>query len=356
MSDEVSLEEQLDALDGELQSLQEQVALSLHRQHMADLDKSIGELPQQVEEIRTRGYRYKRYLEGKVEAIKRKWGPAKAAMRREIEAAEKELQPLYDELAKKISALQRTSSSARLKGEIASLESKLKHLKARVGTADDAVRATYSAVEQTQRQAQSQVRDVLWLLDQLDQASFDLLAEENAIQGVRAKWWRDGKNKGPEGNLYLTDQRLVFEQKEKVATKKVLFVATEKETLQEMLFEAPIGAVEEAKASSKGLLGQQDHVDFTFGAGVEYANAHFHLQGEDSEFWTALVNRVQNGDISRERFYAEGEQPGDAGQALEETLANAPERCSSCGAPFDTPLTKGQRQAQCEYCGTIMRW
>ena len=40
--------------------------------------------------------------------------------------------------------------------------------------------------------------------------------------GVKAVWTKDGKEdkSDPEGTLYLTDQRLLFEQKEEVATKK----------------------------------------------------------------------------------------------------------------------------------------
>jgi predicted nucleic acid-binding Zn-ribbon protein len=342
--------ERLEALSETLQSLQERVALSDYKQYMADFDTHIVALPGQIEEIRARGYRYKGFLEGKLQALQGKWQTARSDMDREIAQSENLLGRMCSEAADQVGRAYQAPAA------IAAAESVLSSLEARVGAAEQAVQATYSGIQAALSQAQQQTQETLWMLDQIDQAEFDLLAEENPVQAVRAKWWRDGDDKGPSGILYLTDQRLIFEQKEEVATKKVLFIATEKEVVQEMLFEAPIGSIESVKASHKGLMGHQDHLDFTFGSAAPYSTAHFHIDGQDSAYWDGLVKRVQNGDIRREWHYAEGEPQEAAAQALEDSLANAPEKCSSCGAPFDAPIAKGQRQIQCEYCGTTMRW
>jgi predicted nucleic acid-binding Zn-ribbon protein len=342
--------EQLDALSTTLQELQERVAFSDYKQYMANFDTDITVLPDQIAEIRARGYRYKSFMEGKLQTLQGKWQTARSNMNREIDQSETLLQRMCSEAADEVNRAYQAPAA------IAAAQSVLGNLEARVGAAEEAVQATYSGIQATLSQTQQQVRETLWMLDQIDQAEFDLLAGENPIQAVRAKWWRDGDDKGPSGILYLTDQRLIFEQKEEVATKKVLFIATEKETLQEMLFEAPIGSIESVKASHKGMMGHQDHLDFTFGSGAPYSLAHFHIDGQGSDYWDGLVKRVQNGDISRERYYAEGETPEAAAVALEESLANVPEKCSSCGAPFDAPIAKGQRQIQCEYCGTTMHW
>jgi hypothetical protein len=145
-------------------------------------------------------------------------------------------------------------------------------------------------------------------------------------------------------------------KRKKKVTKKVLFIAAEKETLQEMLFQVPVGAVEGVKSSSKGLFGHEDHLDFTFGPAADYPIAHFHIDGQESEFWVGLIKKVQNGEISNERYYATGENAKVEAQALQEIFANAPQKCTACGAPFDAPIAKGQRQIKCEYCGTLMTW
>ncbi|HEC21458.1 MAG TPA: hypothetical protein ENI95_00915 [Chloroflexi bacterium] len=337
-----------EALTSELETLADELSFSRHLEAMSDLDGGISQLKLDVEQIRMRGYRFKNFLERKVETLEQKWRAARPALRRELSRAEAELTPLYDQLARRV-------SQASGRAQLSALERQVQQLKARVEAATEAIDATYSNVSQTFYQTRSQIQEVLFLLEQVEQASFDLLAGEHPVQAVRAKWWRDGKNKGPEGILYLTDQRLIFEQKEEVATKKVLFVATEKELRQEMLLEVPVGAVEAARAIDKGLMGHQDHLEFTFGEDAPYASAYFHIKGQDNHAWVGLVNRVRTGEINRERYYAEGESPEDFEQALEEAFASAPERCTSCGAPLG-PLTAGQRQIECEYCGTVMRW
>ncbi|MFO8037629.1 MAG: hypothetical protein R6U57_13480, partial [Anaerolineales bacterium] len=61
-----------------------------------------------------------------------------------------------------------------------------------------------------------------WMLTELSEVSFELLATESGIMAVKAVWAKSGKQRkeDPKGVLYLTDQRLLFEQKEKVTTKK----------------------------------------------------------------------------------------------------------------------------------------
>ena len=342
--------EQIEALGESLQSLQERVALSDYKQYLADFDTGISTLSNQIAEIRSRGYRYKGFLEGKFQTLETKWQTARGDMSREIEQSESVLQGLCNGAASEVN---RAYSAP---GVIPSAQSALSNLETRISAAESAIQATYSGIQAALSQTQQQIQEAAWMLDQIDQAEFNLLAEENPVQAVRAKWWRDGEDKGPNGILYLTDQRLIFEQKEEIATKKVLFITTEKETVQSLLFEAPIGSIESVKSSHRGLMGNQDHLDFTFGQAAPYANAHFHLDGQDSDYWDGLVKRVQNGDIRREWHYAEGETPEAATQAAEDTLTNAPEKCTSCGAPFDAPIARGQRQIQCDYCGTTMRW
>jgi hypothetical protein len=348
------LDSQLDDFDSELETIAD--SINSHKNTLAELDRGVGELVEHIAEIRERGYRYKGFLEGKVDVLSGKWQTARPEVLREIESAENQVLPLHADVTERLAAVRRSGKTSQALSQVTSVKAEIGNLQTRVKASETSIEAAYGPVRQAFYQTRSQVQEVLWILDQVDQASFDILAEENVVQAVEAKWWRDGKNKGPEGVLYLTDQRLVFEQKEKKATKKVLFVATEKETYQEMLFEAPVMSVDSVKASSKGLMGHQDHLDFEFGSGSDFANAHFHIDGQESEWWTGLVNRVKNGEIRREQYAAGEEASPTVDEESAGSLAEAPERCTSCGAPFDTPVAKGQRQIQCEYCGTTMRW
>ncbi len=345
--------EALLALESNMQSLAGGVSLETAHGAIAELEQGVIDLEALIEDVRSRGYCYKNYLERKADTLKRKWHEAEPALRREVTQAERGLLPAYNRLAERYnSAIQMGLAGG---SHVAAIEQGIRDLETRVRSSDAALRAVYGSVLDTYRQTKAQVDDVLWLLDEAEGASFDWLLGENPIQAVQAKWWRDGEKQGPSGVLFLSDQRLLFEQKEKVATKKVLFITTDSETVQELVFEAPVGSVESCAASSKGLFGHQDHIDVTFSAG-NYRDAHFHLEGQDSETWAGLINRVANGDIQTERHYTEGETPESAEAALDQAFSEAPSKCEACGAPLDEKLVKGQRQIECEYCGTVMRW
>ncbi len=182
----------------------------------------------------------------------------------------------------------------------------------------------------------------------LAEAKFKLLPTEGLYAAVEAKWDRDGKD-DPKGLLYLTDQRLLFEQKEDVATKKFLFIATEKEKVQQVLLDLPVAVVDEARASKKGLLGHEDHLDLALAAEAPVRAAHFHLDGQDSKLWEQLLARAKARDFDKERAVK-------VDQAVIAKAANAPTQCANCGAAFTKPILRGQTEITCEFCGTVARF
>jgi hypothetical protein len=158
------------------------------------------------------------------------------------------------------------------------------------------------------------------------------------------------EKEGPKGILYLTDERLVFERKEEVATKKVLFIATEKETVHELLLEVSIGQIEEIKAQDKKkFLGRKEMLELLFAPEADFSGATFRLHGgAKNEDWSALISRVKSGEIDKERS-----RPKD--EAVVEAARSAPTKCTTCGATLPAEIVRGQREITCEYCGSVIR-
>ena len=148
--------------------------------------------------------------------------------------------------------------------------------------------------------------------------------------------------------LYLTDQRVIFEQKEEVATKKVLFIATQKETVQELIFAVPVHQVEEAKASDKGFLGRKQLLELLFAPEADLGGALLHLRGADNEEWVGLIGRVKSGEIANERTKPKDEE-------VVEQVRNVPTKCPTCGATLAADLARGMHEITCEYCGSVIR-
>ena len=166
---------------------------------------------------------------------------------------------------------------------------------------------------------------------------------------VKAVWCKDVKerNDDPEGVLYLTDQRLIFEQKEEVATKKILFITTEKKKVQELKWEIPVVLTDEVKPSKQGMLKNEDHLDIRFGEGATLESAHLHIWQEGTE-WLQLLNKAKTKDFDKGRAVA-------IDQAEVEKVKAVPAQCPSCGANMGQVILRGQDSVKCEYCGFVIR-
>jgi cell division septum initiation protein DivIVA len=220
-------------------------------------------------------------------------------------------------------------------------------LEAKVKAASDSIEGMYDQFETEVRELRQHIEHVEWVLAQAAEASFDLLPTEAPIAAVRATWER-GRDDRPQGILFLSDQRLLFEQKQDIATKKILFLTTGKERIQELRLEVALGHIAAVKASRKGLLGHEDHLDIEFQPEAAYSAAHFHIDGQRSAAWQRMVQRAHAGDYDRDRVT---EIDDEAVRRVRE----APTRCPVCNAPITQRILRGMDRITCEYCGHIVR-
>jgi hypothetical protein len=187
------------------------------------------------------------------------------------------------------------------------------HLRATETTVNDLLRdvnqirgdlhASYSEIERNVLTLTSRLTRIHWALSQLEEARFKLEEGEHLVMAVKNRLDKEGKD-DPEGILFLTDRRLIFERKEKVATKKVLFITTEKELVQELVFAEPVASLSSVKSQSKGLFGHQDFLEVSLAGASGVLSLH--LDGQDSDEWANLIQKVQSGKITAERAVAGG--------------------------------------------------
>ena len=168
---------------------------------------------------------------------------------------------------------------------------------------------------------------------------------------VKAVWTRDNSKEDkddPEGILFLTDQRLLFEQKEEIATKKVLFVTTERELVQKLIFEVPVISIESVKATKQGMFKNEDWIETVLATGSFSREAKLHLDGQDSNEWQKLITRVKSKEIDADRAIALDEK-------AVEKAKSAPSQCPTCGGLITKPVLRGQDTITCEFCGNVIR-
>jgi chromosome segregation ATPase len=310
---------------------------------MADVETTLSLLPTEIEELRTRGYVFRSFLENKIGVLAEQWDEMKDNVAREVEQRTRELGRDSDAAERALNQALGGSTT-----QITRADHAIDTLESKVRAAQSAVEAMYEPLQQNVNQTHYQVKEIAKLLDMVDEASFQLHPIEDAIAFCKAQYL-EREDEGPEGLLYLTDERLLFERKEQVATKKVLFITTEKETVQELIFEVPIGQIEEIKATDKKkFLKRHELLELFFAPEADLPGATLRLIHTTNEEWSRLIGRVKSGEIDKERT-----QPKDE-EAVEAVRA-APTKCTTCGATLSVEIVRGMQEITCEYCGSVIR-
>ena len=327
--------EALQAEIARFNELQGKVALTQINDDLEDLESAVAALPGNLENIRTRGYVFKKDLERKAEGLTRQWRDLRPRVQAQVQTQGRTLQA-------DAAGVQATLNRGAPAGTA------LANLEGKVNAALSNLQGMYDSLDNEMNGLQRQIDDISWTLQQAEQASYGFLPAEAVVEAVPANWKKDNDDDGVNGVLLLTDQRLVFEQKEEVATKKVLFIATEKQKLQGLAWEMPVAQIEKAEGSKRGFMGKDDFLAITCESGAAFRKAEIHLKGESGEAWQGHLNRVKSGDIAQERTV-----PVD--QAAVEAVAHAPTQCPNCGGVIKQTILRGQMEITCGFCGTKIR-
>lgn len=342
---------EVNALQSEINQLQAKVRLKEVRDSLEDVQSKIAGMPNRLKDLRARGYPFEKALEGKAEELGQRFGSIRSSVVTQIDQQalnlERSMRPIEDDF-RRLSG--QVSSPAAARPLLNQLKSAVSSLDGKVSAVAGTIRGMYDELEGQVRDIEGRVGRADWTLKQLAEAGFRLLPTEAPVRAVMATWVKGEKpdKDDPEGVLYLTDQRLLFEQKQDVATKKVLFITTQKQRVQNLLLEAAVGTIGSAKASKRGLLGHEDHLEVTFTYEAAVPLAHFHLDGQDSNEWQGLLGKAKAHEFDADRV-----TPVD--QAAVEKVRTAPTACPYCGGAITTQIVRGMDSIKCDYCGKLIR-
>ncbi len=339
------------SLQSQINSLGQGIRLTKIRDEVEDLQTTVNQLSQDVSSLRSRGYVFGKDFEARAVNFSRQWTKIGPGIMTQIEQQSNRLQTAFTPLGSRMPALSTAASGnmAQARTLLNQLKPQASALESQVKAAEAQLNGMYNSFKGELYEFSGQVDKVDWMLTQLAESSFQLLATEAGIMAVKAVWAKDGKEKkdDPEGVLYLTDQRLIFEQKEEVATKKILFITTEKQKVQNFLFDTPVALVEAVNSTKQGLFKNEDHIDIKFATGEPFQKSHFHIW-HDCEEWQSLITRAKIKDFEKERAVA-------VDAAAEAKIKSAPNKCPSCGGNIQQVILRGQDNIKCEFCGTVIR-
>lgn len=288
---------QVKSLQGSIDELEDRASMSEVRADIANLDANLNHALSLLESARDKGYFYQADLEDIAYDAMSRWQAVRSEVDASIESQARQARAYISPVNQRVNQLNPLLSNAsRAAGVMSQTEGEVRKALQSVADLERSIEAVYADIEQKANQLVSRLTRIHWALTQRDEASFDFQAKEELFMAVKARWDQEGKD-DPEGILFLTNQRLVFERKEKVATKKVLFVATAKELVQQVMGAQPLQEIEHVKAQSKGVFGHQDFLEVDFGK----QTVSFHLDGQDSKDWAVWISAAKSGKLEQDR-------------------------------------------------------
>lgn len=345
------LQQNIQSVQYKINNLQNGVRLTSVRDDMEDIESKIKQMPALVQEIRSKGYVFEKGLEGRVTDLSPQWTSVRPGIVTRMNQLTNQLEM---EVRKIDPIMQQLTSRSRNPGAaspfLSQVNSAVDTMESKVSSAESSLRGMYDSMQTDVDKLESYCKQLIEMLDQFASAGFQLLATEAPVKAVKAVWAVNGKEDkdDPEGHLFLTDQRILFEQNEEIATKKFLFITTESEKVQKLLFEFPVALVKDVTASKQGLFKNEDHLDIVCEVGAPYQKIHLHLDGQDCNEWDATIGRVKTKDFDKERLV-----PVD--KAVEEKVKNAPAKCPTCGGAITKPVLRGQDTITCDFCGSVIK-
>jgi hypothetical protein len=331
----------------------DEASLASTRAALLQLDATLNTLPVSIQAIRERGYIFDNSLERELATINQQWNAITPRVMDETLRRSRELTAMSVRVGQQFPWNGTGLEPPEHAKAVWELDSVISSAQSQIG-------GMYSGLQTHIQDVQARVQKAKDLMDQVSKAMFKLQPNEYPVAACGAQYLTGaGDEEGPKGYLFLTDQRLIFEQNEDIAKAKVLFVTTKKEHVQEVKLDVPVGAIKKIEAEDKGFMGRHDFLTMRFQEPpAPRPGARFHIW-DDNQRWVALINKITSGEIDADRLgaktVAERVAAEQAGGPAAEAKPQIPTNCPSCGAPIKVKPVRGMTSITCEFCGAPIR-
>jgi ribosomal protein S27E len=305
------------------------VANEAHRR-IDSFDSQIGGLGERVEQLRRSDYRFMPDLEEQVEGVTSRWRVSAPGYRSQSQVE-------FDRITREAQSLNMQLSSA---GGVSTAEALLNTLNLVATQYGDSVNSMIGGYQGELEGIERDLGVAESTMALLVEHSFQWKHGESPVISVRAQHL----DKGVPGILTLTNMRFIYEEERVEVLKKVLFFATEKKLVREVLIDQPIGAVESLRSGSMGLFkGAGLYIKFKEGTGG--GEVRFDTKGKQGDQISRFYQYVMGGGAD------EVMEDGDE----DEKEVFRPVVCPHCSAPYTEEVYRGQTSVECRYCGTVVR-
>ncbi len=336
------IQARIDAIQVQISQLQGRVELTAISEEIGRIEERLSEYPVELKALQRRGFVHSRQLEERLQLLDGQWAEISPRLRSSLRQHRSRLKSDMANTSRQVNRAQSGQPSA-----LSNAESAVEGLNVKIDAAERALKSQFSNVDGELYIINRNLNQAKWMMDALEASpEIRLRAGEGPLLAVESEWQRD-VDEGPKGVLYITDQRLLFEQKEEIVTKKRFGIfKAESEMVHKLWLDINIGDIASAEDSEEGGflgIGKADILELTCSGQAPISRARFHLKGQESSAWRAEIRRVQTGITA-------GERSDDGETSVEYTF---PTQCPNCLATLPVPH-RGANRVTCEFCGTVV--
>lgn len=285
-------EQQVNAAVASFKSTAGRVDFPQLRERLNSLQDRLNNLPSAIQALRGQGYTLRTTLENRAQAVAQQLSEVQAQFDRFVDEESRDLRRQVRQAEDQAEALE--ARRAEPDQALSEFNSDVQTLTSAITAAENRLGNLISAAENAFFTLNARVEQIKFVLEQATNAGFQMAAGETVYTAAKAEW-DDGKDK-PEGIMFITTQRVIFEQRENVGGG--LF--RKGEFTQKVLWEAPLNAITEVGSEDKGLFGTKDLVHLKLAPGQYFGEINFEVKqgGVDSKAWAEEIRRAQRGEFN----------------------------------------------------------
>jgi len=284
---------QVVGLQSSLDTLQDNSTFSSVQADVNALDADLKHVLNLLESARDKGYKYQADMEDIAMSAMSNWQKVRDDALSQANEQAKLMRTNMAGVNRQVQQLNSVISSSKAASVVQSLESEISNSMDNVREAEWGIEKIYSEIRSDVSTLSTRLTRIHWVLNEMSEASFKLDDNENIYMAVKARL-DEGKKDDPEGILFLTNERLILEQKEKVATKKILFVTTASELIQQVLFASKLDEVDEWVKMIKTAKSGEIANDISTGTGLSFTDLTGDVTEADIVALQGEVNQLQD--------------------------------------------------------------
>jgi hypothetical protein len=265
---------------------------------LTTMSNQLQNLPHQLQQSRQLGYACGADLEPTLLMLSKQWRDVEDTIRHRV-------QSLIQRLRWELRALQDTvnqmnaADSASAPTFIARMDGELSRIRNQFS---DAKREMLQSVGNIPDQLQAiadRLSKIAVYMKRVSEASFPFNPGESVFLAVEAEWHKgEGKKERPDGVFYVTNQRLIMEQKEK----KGGFLGIGGHQVQQLAWEAPLSTVQSVSSENTGLFGNVDLVHLKLSNGDPAPETTVEVTDAKAEWFAAQLQRALRDEIEQEHI------------------------------------------------------